>query len=89
MELVRRDLVSEGNLSSQESDEMTMIESMLPVSALCSYQKIIVDECLKVNIKRFNFVESFLLRDIKYSYDLIRIFKKKQKKNNKTGIGVK
>ena len=63
MELVRRDLVSEGNLSSQESDEMTMIESMLPVSALCSYQKIIVDECLKVN-NRFNFVEVFFFETL-------------------------
>jgi hypothetical protein len=58
MELVRRDLVSEGNLSNQESEEMTMIESILPVSALCSYQKTIVDECLKVN-NRLNCCEDF------------------------------
>jgi len=47
MSLFRRDLVSEGNLSSRDAEDMEQLEALLPVSALCIYQRIVTENCLK------------------------------------------
>jgi hypothetical protein len=47
MSLFRRDLVSEGNLSSRETEEIELLEALLPVCAIGVYQRIVAENCLK------------------------------------------